>query len=915
MLSRYTDLTRLGHGGMGVVYRATDTQLHRQVALKFVTAQFGSEDQARARFLREARMAAALNHPAICTIHEIGEVQAGEERVVAADTPFRIGTPFIAMELIEGKALDSILRERGRFAPDDLLDIAIPIAEALATAHSKGIVHRDLKPANVMITPVGRPKILDFGLAKLVDAFGDEAVTATETESADLTRRGQVLGTIAYMSPEQAQGKPVDSRSDIFSFGVMLYELAAGERPFRGDTPTSTLAKILETEPKPLGDIRTDLPGELLRIVRRCLRKRPEERFQSTGDLVVALKELRQEATSGPTQGWSEATATAAPRRRRTSMIVSSAVTVVAAIFIGAVWLARERPAPALELVQKPITSNPSENAVLDAAISPDGQYLAYADPTGTYLRALDSGETHLVLKHEVLNVIRLAWFPDGARLVATAADAGGGGFSAWSFSILGGAPRKLRDDAWIGGVSPDGSLISFMEFVLKTGTVAITGIGVMGPNGENSRLVVPIAAGYGLCSPGNWSPDGGKLLFVRAGTPAGVMVATLEAWDRVGGGTTTILSDPRLALSFGSSAHWLPDGRVVYGLMEFAALWLDSTNNLWVARVDQQTGAIQGEPKQLTNFPDAISISCSASRDGKRLVFLKQRRQSDVYVGELQADKTRLENTRRLTLDDRGDHISGWTRDSQAVYFSSTREGPSNIFKQRVQDRSAEAVVEAPGRNEGAQLSPDGSNLIYVAHPPGSADEVDRVMRLPIAGGPPELVLEQRGLGFFDCPSVAGALCVLSEHRQLKKALFAFDPLKGRGREIVELSSTFASWSLSPDGTRIAFTESSDGTSIPTTIQILTLANNRKEQLPVAGLAYPSNLTWSADGKGVFINDMSSAGFRLLYADLQGRMSVLRKSISRDWWILTAFPSPDGRYLGFDEFTPDSNAWILENF
>src|SRR5881397_1452541 len=147
MLSRYADFTRLGHGGMGVVYRATDTQLHRPVALKFVTAQFGSEDQARARFLREARMAAALNHPAICTIHEIGEVQPGEERLVAPDAPFQAGTPFIAMELIEGKALDTVLHGRGRFGPGELLDIAIPIADALAAAHAKGIVHRDLKPA------------------------------------------------------------------------------------------------------------------------------------------------------------------------------------------------------------------------------------------------------------------------------------------------------------------------------------------------------------------------------------------------------------------------------------------------------------------------------------------------------------------------------------------------------------------------------------------------------------------------------------------------------------------------------------------------------------------------------------------------------------------------------------------------
>jgi serine/threonine protein kinase len=177
MLSRYTAFTRLGQGGMGVVYRATDMQLHRPVALKFVTARFGAEDQARTRFLREARMAAALNHPAICTIHEIGEVQPGEERLVVADAPFAAGTPFIAMELIEGKALDAVLRERGRFAPGDLLDIAVPIAEALAAAHAKGIVHRDIKPENVFLTREGVVKVLDFGIARLRELSTDSSAT------------------------------------------------------------------------------------------------------------------------------------------------------------------------------------------------------------------------------------------------------------------------------------------------------------------------------------------------------------------------------------------------------------------------------------------------------------------------------------------------------------------------------------------------------------------------------------------------------------------------------------------------------------------------------------------------------------------------------------------------------------------
>jgi serine/threonine protein kinase/Tol biopolymer transport system component len=914
MLSRYSQFTRLGQGGMGIVYKATDTQLHRPVALKFVTGQFGSEEQARARFLREARMAAGLNHPAICTIYEVGEVQPGEERSLGPELTLAPGTPFIAMELIEGKALDAVLRERGRFAPSELLEIAIPIAEALAAAHAKGIVHRDLKPANVMMTLDGRPKVLDFGLAKLVESSGDVAETAAETESGDLTRRGQVLGTVAYMSPEQAQGKPVDSRSDIFSFGVMLYELAAGERPFRGDTPTSTLAKILETEPKPLGDIRGDLPGELLRIVRRCLRKKPEERFQGTNDLVVALKELKQETASGPTQGWSDAVSTAALRRRRAVLIAGSVLIVAAAIAGGAMRLARQSPKSQPESTQRQITSNPSESAVLDAAISPDGRYLAYADPTGTYLREIDAGETHQLLTHETLAVVRLAWFPDGSRLAATAAGERAGGFTAWSISVLGGAPRKLRDNAWIGGVSPDGSLISFMDFLLTDKGVAIYGIGIMGPSGENARLVVPLAKECGLSSPGNWSPDGRKFLFVRAGAVRGFQ-GTLEAWDRIDNRTSVILSEPKLALPGRSSAIWLPDGRIVYALIESSPMWLEASVNLWIAQVNPSATATIGEPRRLTSYAGWDAYSFSASRDGKRLAFLRQHRQPDVYVGELRADNTRLEDVQRLTVDERTDSPSGWTRDSKAIYFASTRQGTLDVFKQGVHDRAAAAVVEGPDGEENAQLSPDGSYLLYMVHPAARAAP-NRIMRVPVSGGPPETVQQQTDSFGFGCPRALGATCVAAERVGDKVALFAMDPVKGMGRKIGEANSPYANWSVSPDGSRIALTEGDpNAAELTMNLRIMTIADGVKTDLHPAGLVFPESVTWSADGKGLFVTDMSSASHRLSYVDLNGHMTVIHTSASRDWWIFGCLASPDGRYLAFEEFTPESNAWLLENF
>jgi len=347
VLSRYENFERLGAGGMGVVYRAEDTTLKRPVALKFLTQPaFGGDEYAR--FLREARTAAALNHPSICTIHEVGEVGVGEEAILGERAPLGVGTPFIAMELIEGRTLEATLKKSRPLALDELLRVAVQVAEGLAAAHAKGIVHRDLKPGNVMLTPDRRVKILDFGLAKPLGpaAEGDAVMTAAETVSAELTRDGRVLGTVAYMSPEQAMGKTVDSRSDVFSFGIMLYEMAAGHPPFRGESSTSTLAKILEAEPEPLDEKRDDLPAELLRIVRRCLHKNPDARYNDTRDLLVALSELRVETTSGPARvarsesGVREGESETIRGNRWTLTIVAAATIVIVAL--GGYWFTRD---------------------------------------------------------------------------------------------------------------------------------------------------------------------------------------------------------------------------------------------------------------------------------------------------------------------------------------------------------------------------------------------------------------------------------------------------------------------------------------------------------------------------------------------------------------------------------------------
>ncbi len=278
-LSHFRILSQLGEGGMGVVYKAEDTKLDRPVALKVLPPERVGDEERRLRFMREARTAAAISHPNIAAVYEIDEAD---------------GVIFIAMELVEGQTLRSLL-ETGVPPLKKALRMAAEMAEALGSAHEANIVHRDLKPENVMIRPDGHVKILDFGLAKLRENATDSPeTTRMETLSAEMTREGRILGTAAYMSPEQARAQPVDFRSDLFSFGIVLYEMATGRSPFHGPSVTDTLSSIVRDQPPPLAQITPGIPEELARIVSKCLEKDPDERYQHTDDLAMDLRKLRR---------------------------------------------------------------------------------------------------------------------------------------------------------------------------------------------------------------------------------------------------------------------------------------------------------------------------------------------------------------------------------------------------------------------------------------------------------------------------------------------------------------------------------------------------------------------------------------------------------------------------------------------
>src|SRR5512136_1893954 len=288
-LDHYQITEKLGEGGMGVVYKARDTHLDRFVAIKVLPAEKVADPDRKRRFVQEAKAASAINHPSIVHVYDIDQSD---------------GTDYIAMEYVEGKTLDQRIGRHG-LGLSDALKYAVQIADALAKAHSAGIVHRDLKPTNIMVNEDGVVKVLDFGLAKLTEQIQDDESASTATvdgEGKPITEEGVIVGTVAYMSPEQAEGKKVDARSDIFSLGSVLYEMVTGQKAFQGASKMSTLSAILHQEPKPVSGITPAIPADLEKLINRCLRKDPQRRWQAMADLKVSLDELKEDSDSGRLQ-------------------------------------------------------------------------------------------------------------------------------------------------------------------------------------------------------------------------------------------------------------------------------------------------------------------------------------------------------------------------------------------------------------------------------------------------------------------------------------------------------------------------------------------------------------------------------------------------------------------------------------
>ncbi len=905
-VSHYQILDGLGGGGMGLVYRAQDVKLSRRLALKFLSEESAKDPDALRRFEREARSASALEHPNICPIYEFGEHE---------------GQPFIVMPLLEGQTVEQFIHAqgapKGRQQVQRLLDFASQVLKGLEAAHEHGIIHRDIKPGNIFVTSDGQAKILDFGVAKLTHAEieeddnhsrHDDADTAASVKSSDLTlsRTGAVLGTAAYMSPEQVRGERVDARTDIFSFGLVLYEMATGKRAFGGKTWPVLQEAVLKATPKPARGLNPEIPVRLETIITKALEKGRETRYQTAAEMRADLEDLqRQLAPKHLPRAW------------------AASLGVAAAIAVGTILFMLNRPprtvsvAPEIRLRQ--LTINSSENPVIGGAISPDGKYLAYSDTRGMHLKVLASGETHTPpqpeeLKNQNVKWGVAGWFPDNTRFLANAypateewSDWSSATASIWAVSVLGGTPTKLREHALGCAVSPDGTTISFAT---NKGKLGERQIWFMGPNGEQARKFYEFKEGTGTDCWG-WSPDGkyyGYVLNDESGAKA-------LSQPVQGGSPATLFRDSELQKI--KDFVWLHDGRVVYDLPEPTN---DSVCNYWTMRIDPATGRRLEEPRRLTNWPNFCVFSGSVTHDDKRLAFVASSGFYTSYVADLEAGGKRLRNIRRFTLEE-NDGVRGWTADSKVI-VAQNRDSWS-LYKRSLDSDTPEPIVSSG--TEGALLlgatTPDDKWYIGRIWPNGESVEHPSIpfpiLRIPLAGGAPQTILQLSHKANVSCARPPSNTCVIAQQSEDGKQMIVsvLNPMKGRGPELArfDLDRELAvlegpSCVISPDGTRLATARSPESP-----IEIRSLHGELMRKIPSQSLGVLTWLTWAADQKGFFVSRKGQRGDELLYLDLQGKATSLRKCVGRD--TCQGLPSPDGRHLAIIDRDQSNNMWMMENF
>ncbi len=682
-LGAYEIIAPIGAGGMGAVYRARDARLDRDVAIKVLADSLVKDQASMARFEREAMSVAKLSHPNILSIFEF-----------AHDA----GLAFVVMELVDGETLRARL-ERGPIPARKAIAYALQIARGLGAAHARGIVHRDLKPENVMITRDDHVKILDFGLAKTTTSKMDGSQLPTQIAD---TTPGTVLGTFGYMAPEQVRGLVVDHRADMFSFGAVLYEMLAGQRAFRGETAADTMTAILTREPPDLDPAALAIPPGLDRIVRRCLEKNAELRFQSANDLAFALENVT--STSGTTSGATLGMASVPPARAARTSLLPWMVAAVTAIAAAIGWWPRGTTmstAPRFDTFRR-ITELAGEETA--PALSPDGTTVAYAvhvnDSWDIYTQRVGGRNATPILNDPKRNESSPAFSPDGASIAFHESDTDGGIFIA---GATGESVRRLTDFGFHPAWSPDGKHIAFTteEIFDPSGRQGEATLYVVDAAGGQPRKVVA-----GDAAQPSWSPSGDRIVYWS--NPGGQRDLFTVAAN--GGERVALTNDAAIDWS----PVWAPDGHDVYFSSDRGGAM-----NLWRIPVDPETGKSTGAPEPVTMGAQASAGLPSFSKDGKRLAF--RSRIGSINPFDIPFDPVTLKAGEPRLLDSRTNIRvpSSVSPDGSMVAFFSIGERQEDLFV-GPPGGPMRRVIDDAARDRAPFFMPDGKSLLFYSNRSG---------------------------------------------------------------------------------------------------------------------------------------------------------------------------------------------------
>ncbi|HVN78034.1 MAG TPA: protein kinase [Terriglobia bacterium] len=700
-LLHYRILEKIDEGGMGKVYLAEDTTLGRRAAIKVLHDLFIRDPERLGRFRREAQALASLNHPHIVTIYEINRAE---------------GLDFIAMEYVEGRTLEELIPRKG-MGLKKALPIAIQVADALAVAHGAGIVHRDLKPGNVMVAESGQVKVLDFGLAKLTDkTIGPEQdeKTTLPGRNRSLTEEGLILGTVAYMSPEQAEGKKLDERTDIFSFGSVLYEMVTGRKAFDGDTNISTLGAILKQEPKPVSELSPDMPHDLEKVINRCLRKDPGRRFQDMEDLKVALEELKEESDSGKLA----MTATTGPSTRRTWYWAGAMLTVVALAVAG--WFLREtdrKPTPSPQVI--PLTSYPGWEK--SPSFSLDGNQVAFSwsgekqDNTDIYIK-LVGAPTPLRLTTDPASDDSPAFSPDGRSIgfIRRSGDHA-------TFIIIPaiGGPERVVAEVPVPSLREFTPIFSWFP---DSKWVVIDGLALLSTEtGEMRTLTMPPTKESLDFSPAV-SPDGHTIAFSHS---TGLWLSEIYLLDLTD--DLNPRGKPRRLTSLkGDSwgSAWTPGGREIIFSLDNGG-----RGTLWKVPA---SGA--SEPVKLP-YGDGAAHWPAISRSGARLAYESWVRNSHIWRLPLSGAGVASGSAAPFLASTRWDSNAQYSPDGKRIAFESDRGGVWGIWMSDSEgSNTAELFVRTGTQSGTPSWSPDGEKIAFDSDMEGTRN----IYVIRVSGGKP---------------------------------------------------------------------------------------------------------------------------------------------------------------------------------